>query len=256
MGDTPGGAGPGALVLLRHGQSRANAEGRFTGWRDADLTEHGEAQARAAARLIGAAGLAPRAVHTSVLHRTRRTAAIICAELGLTGVPVRSTWRLNERNYGAWTGRVKSEVRAEVGAERFRRVRRSLDVPAPPLPPDDPRHPRHDPRYRLLPPDALADAESLLDVVRRVEPYWVDVLAGELLLGRTVLVVAHGNSLRALATVLDRLEPAEVERLNIPTAAPLVYRFDPALHPLVRGGSYLDPESAERAAAVVAGEGA
>ncbi|MEU0679965.1 2,3-bisphosphoglycerate-dependent phosphoglycerate mutase [Streptomyces albogriseolus] len=245
----------GTLVLLRHGQSITNAEGRFTGWADVALTAHGEKQAVAAAELLARDGLVPDAVHTSVLRRSIRTADILLQELDRSWIPVHRTWRLNERQYGALTGRVKCEVRREAGPEQYRAWRRSLTVAPGPLPADALARLRADPRYAALRGGGLPAVESLADMIARVAPYWADVPAGQLRSGRRVLVVAHGNALRALIAVLDRLTEQEVEDLNIPTGAPLRYDFDRALRPVVRGGGYLDPDSARTAAATVATEG-
>ncbi|MCX4919868.1 2,3-diphosphoglycerate-dependent phosphoglycerate mutase [Streptomyces sp. NBC_00687] len=246
---------PGPLILLRHGQSTTNAEGRFTGWADVPLTAHGEKQAATAAQLLARDGLVPDAVHTSVLRRSIRTADILLDELDRSWIPVHRTWRLNERQYGALTGRVKREVRREVGPGQYRAWRRSLTAAPGPLPGGELARLRADPRYAALHGDGLPAVESLADMIARVAPYWADVLAGQLCSGRRVLVVAHGNALRALIAVLDRLTGQEIEELNIPTGAPLRYDFDRGLRPVVRGGAYLDPDSARTAAAAVAAEG-
>jgi 2,3-bisphosphoglycerate-dependent phosphoglycerate mutase len=246
---------PGTLVLLRHGQSTANAEGRFTGWDDVPLTAHGGKQAAVAAESLARDGLVPDAVHTSVLRRSICTADIVLQELDRSWLPVHRTWRLNERLYGALTGRVKREVRREVGAAQYQAWRRSLTAAPGPLPDDELARLRADPRYAVLRGGGLPAVESLADMIARVAPYWADVLAGQLRSGCRVLVVAHGNALRALIAVLDRLAGQEVEDLNIPTGAPLRYDFDRDLRPVVRGGGYLDPDSARVAAAAVAAEG-
>ncbi|MEU9279712.1 2,3-bisphosphoglycerate-dependent phosphoglycerate mutase [Streptomyces sp. NPDC048341] len=246
---------PGTLILLRHGQSTTNAEGRFTGWADVPLTAHGQKQAAAAAELLARDGLLPDAVHTSVLRRSIRTADIVLQELDRSWLPVHRTWRLNERQYGALTGRVKREVRREAGPARYQAWRRSLTTAPGPLPGDELARLRADPRYAALRGGGLPAVESLADMIARVAPYWADALGGQLYTGRRVLVVAHGNTLRALITVLDRLTEQEVEDLNIPTGAPLRYDFDCELRPVVRGGGYLDPDGARVAAATVAAEG-
>ncbi|MFG3527446.1 2,3-diphosphoglycerate-dependent phosphoglycerate mutase [Streptomyces sp. NPDC047917] len=246
---------PGTLILLRHGQSLTNAEGRFTGWADVPLTPHGEQQAARAAELLTRDGLVPDLVHTSVLRRSIRTADIVLAELDRDWVPVHRTWRLNERQYGALTGRVKRDVRGEVGPALYQAWRRSLTTAPAPLTADELALLRADPRYAGLAGGGLPAVESLAGVIARVTPYWADVLATQLRTGRTVLVVAHGNALRALVAVLDRLTGREVEHLNIPTAAPLLYGFDSELHPTVRGGRYLEPDAARAAAEAVAAEG-
>lgn len=248
---------PGTLVLLRHGQSTANAEGRFTGWADVPLTAHGEKQAVAAAQPLAEDGLVPDAVHTSVLRRSIRTADILLEELGRSWIPVHRTWRLNERQYGALAGRVKRKVRraGPRGPAQYRAWRRSLTAAPGPLLGDELAGLRADSRYATLRGGGLPAVESLADMIARVAPYWADVLAGQLCTGRRVLVVAHGNALRALTVVLDRLTEPEADDLNIPTGASLRYDVDRRLRPLVRGGGYLDPESARVAAAAVAAEG-
>jgi 2,3-bisphosphoglycerate-dependent phosphoglycerate mutase len=246
---------PGALILLRHGQSTANAEGRFTGWVDVPLTPRGEQEALEAARLLQREGIAPDVVHTSVMSRSISTADTILTELDRLWIPVQRTWRLNERQYGALTGRRKTEVRAEVGPDQYHCWRRSLHGRPAPLPPQDLAQLRADPRYVALRPHGIPAVESLADMMARVTPYWADVLAPQLRRGMTVLVAAHGNSLRALSVVLDRRTPAETEHLNIPTAAPLRYDFNHDLRPAVRGGVYLDPHTARAKADSVAAEG-
>ncbi|MFE6668454.1 2,3-diphosphoglycerate-dependent phosphoglycerate mutase [Streptomyces sp. NPDC057697] len=246
---------PGTLILLRHGQSTTNAQGRFTGWADVPLTPHGERQAERAAELLARDGLVPGLVHTSVLRRTIRTADILLSRLDRAWVPVHRTWRLNERQYGALTGRVKREVRREAGPSRYRAWRRSPTGAPGPLAADALARLREDPRYACLADGGPPVVESFADVVARVAPYWTDVLAAQLRTGRTVLVVAHGNALRALVTLLDRLTGPEAEHLNIPTGAPLYYRFDAALRPTVRGGRYAEPGAARAAAEAVAAEG-
>lgn len=225
---------PGTLVLLRHGQSAANAEGRFTGWADVPLRAHGEKQA-AAAELLAGDGLVPDVVHTSVLRRSIRTADILLEELDRSWIPVHRTWRLDERRYGALTGRRKHEVRREVGPARYRAWRRSLTAaPGPlpgPLPGDELARLRADPRYAALRGGGLPAVESLADVIARVAPYWTDVLAGQLCSGRRVLVVAHGNALRALIAVLDRLTGQEAEDLNFPPGGAAALRLRPRTAP-------------------------
>lgn len=245
----------GPLVLVRHGQSTANAAGRFTGWVDVPLTQHGEHEAVEAAKLLDTAGLRPDVVHTSVMGRSIRSADVLLDALDRQWIPVRRTWRLNERQYGALTGRDKNEVRAQVGDKQYRAWRRSLHSRPDPLPPSELARLRADARYATLRPTGVPAVESLADMVTRVAPYWADVLAPQLREGRTVLVVAHGNALRALCVVLDRLAEAESEMLNIPTAAPLRYDFTAELDPVIRCGTYLDPDSAWARAEIVAAEG-
>ncbi|MER7967521.1 2,3-bisphosphoglycerate-dependent phosphoglycerate mutase [Streptomyces sp. NPDC096080] len=245
----------GTLILLRHGPSTTNAEGRFTGWADVPLTVHGANEAVEAAQLLVREGLVPDVVHTSPMLRAIRSADLVLAELDRLWIPVQRTWRLNERQYGALTGCLKREISAEAGADRYRHWRRSLHGRPAPLPPEALARLRADPRYAGLRPDAVPAVESLADMTVRVTPYWADVIAPQLLGGATVLVVAHGNSLRALATVLDRLTENEVRDLNIPTGAPLRYDFDTTLRPLIRGGTYLNPARARAGAERVAAEG-
>ncbi|MET9806769.1 2,3-bisphosphoglycerate-dependent phosphoglycerate mutase [Streptomyces halstedii] len=245
-----------SLVLVRHGQSTANVEGRFTGWADVPLTARGREEAQLTGELLSRDGLLPDAVHTSVLARSISSADIVLAGLDRQWIPVRRTWRLNERQYGALAGRRKSEVLAEVGPRRFDRLRRSPHGRPGPLPVHELARLRADPRYAPLPPEVVPAVESFADMTARVAPYWADVLAPQLRASSVVLVVAHGNSLRALVAVLDVLSGREIAELNIPTAAPLRYDFDAdALRPLVRGGVYLDAPTALAGAERVAAEG-
>ncbi|WUD77865.1 2,3-bisphosphoglycerate-dependent phosphoglycerate mutase [Streptomyces sp. NBC_00510] len=242
------------LVLLRHGESEWNAENRFTGWVDVGLTARGEEQARHSGRLLRETGLLPDALHTSVLTRAVRTGALTTAAAGRPGVPATHHWRLNERHYGALQGRAKHETLRRYGEERFRHWRRSYDGTPPPIAPGDPWDTCDDPRYAHLPPALLPRTESLADVTERLLPHWRDAVVPDLRAGRTVLVVAHSNSLRALVAHLDRLGREEVTALNIPTGNPLVYGLDEDLRPVLRGGRYLGPGAAA-AAAEVAGQG-
>ncbi|MDA8290906.1 MAG: 2,3-diphosphoglycerate-dependent phosphoglycerate mutase [Actinomycetota bacterium] len=240
------------LVLLRHGESAWNAENRFTGWVDVDLTRTGEDEARAAGELIGAAsGLTVDVVHTSVLTRAVRSADLALSAAGRSYVPVRRHWRLNERHYGALQGLDKKETAAAHGAEQVKLWRRSYSTRPPEVARDSEHHPANDPRYRLVPPTALPATECLEDVVRRLVPYYVDAIAPELLSGLTVLVVAHGNSLRALEKEIEHISDEEIVDLDIPTGAPRVYELDESLE--VRESYYLgDPEKLRAAAEAVA----
>jgi 2,3-bisphosphoglycerate-dependent phosphoglycerate mutase len=211
------------LVLLRHGESEWNLKNLFTGWYDCDLTATGEAQAVAAGRLMAERGVLPDVVHTSVLVRAIRTAELALREMGRSWIPVRRSWRLNERHYGDLQGLNKKETAERFGAEQVKIWRRSYDVPPPPMARDDERNVRHDPRYAGLPPEIVPDTECLADVVARMLPYWYDAIVPDLVPGRTVLVAAHGNSLRALVKHLQGLTDDEVVELNIPTGEPLVY---------------------------------
>ncbi len=219
------------LVLLRHGESAWNAEDRFTGWTDVDLSPRGEAEAEEAGRSMVAAGIDVDVVHTSVLVRAVRTANLALDELGLGWIPTERHWRLNERHYGALQGLNKKEIEAKHGAEQFKAWRRSYSTPPPPLDPDDPRHPRFDPRYRQLPPDVLPPTECLADVVARMLPYWHDRICRDLVRGRRVLVSAHGNSLRALIKHLEGISDTDIVDLEIPTGAPRVYELDVNMAP-------------------------
>lgn len=238
------------LVLLRHGQSTWNLENRFTGWVDVDLSTRGEEEARRGGAMLTEHGLLPDVVHTSVQLRAIRTAEIALRECGRSWIPVRRSWRLNERHYGALQGRNKQETAERFGLDQVKAWRRSYAVPPPPLDADDPEHPRFDPRYATLPTDVLPATECLADVVVRMLPYWYDGIVPDLAAGRVTLVSAHGNSLRALVKHLDGLTDDEVVELNIPTGQPLVYELDEHLG--VVGHGYLDPDAATAAAEAVA----
>lgn len=243
------------LVLLRHAESEWNAKGLFAGWVDVRLAPAGRDEAVSAGRLLAGSGLRPGVVHTSVLSRTVHTANILLEEAGLQWLPVRRSWRLNERHYGALQGKDKAQVRAEFGDEQYMKWRRSYDGTPPPVPDDDPMSQVSDPRYAALPAELLPRTESLRDVVARLLPYWHDAIVGDLAAGRTVLVVAHGNSLRALIKHLDRIADADIDGLNIPTGIPLLYELDASFRPVVPGGRYLDPERAVSAAEAVKNQG-
>jgi 2,3-bisphosphoglycerate-dependent phosphoglycerate mutase len=221
------------LVLLRHGESTWNAENRFTGWVDVDLSTLGESEARQAGELLlaerEASGLDFDNVHTSVLTRAVRTANMALDVLGRSFLPVSRHWRLNERHYGALQGLNKAETTERHGADQVALWRRSYDVPPPPLATDDPGHPECDPRYRLVPRSVLPATECLADVVKRLLPYWADAIAPDLLSGKSVLVVAHGNSLRALLKQLEKVSDDDIVGINIPTGVPRVYEFDATL---------------------------
>ncbi len=243
------------LILIRHGESEWNAKGLFTGWVDAGLSERGRAEAASGGEQLAEAGLRPEVVHTSVLSRAIETANIALDVAGLAWLPVRRSWRLNERHYGALQGKNKAETREQYGDEQFMIWRRSYDVPPPPMPDDDPLSQAADPRYALLPDELLPRAECLQDVLIRLLPYWHDVIIDDLATRRTVLVVAHGNSLRALIKHLDGISDADIAELNIPTGMPLVYELDERFRPVIPGGRYLDPEAAELAAEAVKSQG-
>ena len=216
----------GLLVLLRHGESAGNRESRFTGWDDEDLTEGGREEARRAARLLEGAGLSFDAAFASCLRRAIRTLWIVLDEMDLMWVPVRVSWRLNERHYGAVQGMSKAEAAERYGEERVRQWRRDYRARPPELEAADERHPGHDPRYADLGQDELPLTESLEDVSGRLLPYWHEEIAPAVKGGVRTLVVAHGNSLRALVKHLDGLSDEEVADLEIPAGSPLVYEFD------------------------------
>jgi 2,3-bisphosphoglycerate-dependent phosphoglycerate mutase len=223
------------LVLLRHGQSEWNELNLFTGWHDVGLTELGEREASGAGTLLAAEpGLDLRVVHTSVLTRAIRTAELSLASAGRSWLPVRRSWRLNERHYGALQGLNKAQTVAQHGEAQVKIWRRSYDVPPPPLGPDDPRHPKFDVRYADLDPRVLPASESLEDTLARVMPFWESRIVPELRAGRTVLVVAHGNSLRALVKMLDDMSESAIVEFNIPTGIPMLYELDDELRPLSR----------------------
>lgn len=237
----------GTLVILRHGESTWNQQNLFTGWHDVSLTEKGAAEATTAGRTMAAAGLRFDIAHTSVLTRAVTTCSLALAAMAQEWLPVQRHWRLNERHYGALQGLDKKATTALHGAEQTQLWRRSYDVPPPPVGTDSPEHPINDARYRLLPPDVLPATECLADVVARVLPYWYDVVAPQLLVGLNVLIVAHGNSLRALLMHLEGVSRTEIAELNIPTGAPRRYGFDTALH--VVNAEYLGDQQAIAAAA-------
>jgi 2,3-bisphosphoglycerate-dependent phosphoglycerate mutase len=241
---------PGTLILLRHGESTWNLENLFTGWTDVALSGRGVKEAREAGRLIKGAGLRPSVVHESLLLRAIQTTQLALAEMDLSWLPVRRTWRLNERHYGALQGLNKRQTAEKYGEDKVKVWRRSYDVRPPALESSDPRHPSHDARYATLPPEILPSSECLKDVVERMLPYWYDAIVPDLLLHPCVLVSAHGNSLRALVKHLDGLSEDEVVELNIPTGVPRVYELDADLRP--KSWKYLgDPEDVARRAAQV-----
>jgi len=242
------------LVLLRHGESTWNAQNLFTGWTDVDLTTKGEDEARQAGALLAAEqrnGLDLRVVHTSVLTRAVRTANLALDELGRSWLPVRRHWRLNERHYGALQGLNKKETTAKFGEAQVKVWRRSYDTPPLPLTPDDERHPVHDDRYRDLPRSVLPDTECLADVVVRMVPYWEDDIAADLRVFPGVLVVAHGNSIRALVKYLKGIPDDEIVGLEVPTGVPWWFRFDDDLE-LVDDRQLGDPEAIRVATEAVA----
>ena len=242
------------LVLLRHGQSQWNLENRFTGWVDVDLTEQGRGEAAAAGRLMKEEGLQFDVAHTSVLKRAINTLQGALAELGQEWLPVNKSWRLNERHYGGLQGLDKAETAAKHGEDQVKIWRRSYDIPPPPMAVTDPGHPSQDRRYAGLDARVLPATESLATTLDRVLPYWHDAIAPQLKAGQTVLVTAHGNSLRALYKFLNNVSQEEILELNIPTGIPLLFELDDQLN--VLSYRYLgDPEAAKAAAEAVANQG-
>lgn len=244
----------GTLVLLRHGESEWNATNLFTGWVDVDLTEKGRAEAIRSGELIAEHDLLPDVLYTSLLRRAITTAHLALDEADRLWIPVRRSWRLNERHYGALQGLNKAETKEKYGEEQFMKWRRSYDVPPPPIERGSKFSQDDDPRYANIGGGPLT--ECLADVVARFLPYYTDVIVADLRVGKTVLIAAHGNSLRALVKYLDDMSDDEVVGLNIPTGIPLRYDLDENLNPRVRGGEYLDPEAAAAGAAAVASQGA
>ena len=246
---------PGTLILLRHGQSTWNSKNLFTGWVDVELTEKGTAEAIRGGMMIAEAGLHPDVLHTSVMRRAITTSQLALDACDRLWIPVRRSWRLNERHYGALQGKDKKQMLAEYGEEQFMTWRRSFDTPPPPIDPDNEFAQTHDPRYANLAPELIPATECLADVIDRMLPYWYDAIVPDLLTGQTVLVTAHGNSLRALVKHLDGISDDDIAGLNIPTGIPLVYELDSELQPTKRGGTYLDPAAAKEAAEAVANQG-
>jgi 2,3-bisphosphoglycerate-dependent phosphoglycerate mutase len=242
------------LILLRHGESEWNAKNLFTGWVDVGLTEKGRQEAVRGGEQLREAGLLPDVVHTSVLRRAINTACISLDAADRHWIPVRRSWRLNERHYGALQGKDKKQTLEEYGEEQFMLWRRSFDVPPPPIDDDDEFSQVGDPRYAGL-GDEMPRTECLKDVIERMLPYWESGIVPDLRDGKTVLVAAHGNSLRGIVKHLDQISDEDIVGLNIPTGMPLVYRLDEDLRPTVPGGEYLDPEAAKAAADAVASQG-
>lgn len=242
------------LILLRHGNSVWNQANLFTGWVDVDLSDLGRNEAKRAGELLAESGLKPDVLFTSVLKRAINTAHIALDQIDRNWIPTVRSWKLNERHYGALQGLDKAETLAKYGPEQFQTWRRSFDVPPPPIEDDNKYSQAHDDRYKDL-GAALPKTECLKDVLTRMMPYWEEAIAPELRSGKTVLVTAHGNSLRALVKHLDGISDSDIAELNIPTGIPLLYRLDSELKPLVKGGEYLDPEAAAAGAAAVANQG-
>lgn len=242
------------LVLLRHGESEWNAKNLFTGWVDVALTDKGRAEAARGGELMKDAGLLPDVVHTSLQRRAINTAALALDAADRHWIPVKRSWRLNERHYGALQGKDKKQTLEQYGEEQFMLWRRSFDVPPPPLADDDEFSQVGDPRYAGL-GEEMPRTECLKDVIARFLPYWESDIVPDLRSGKVVLVAAHGNSLRALVKHLDGISDEDIAGLNIPTGMPLRYDLDDDLRPITPGGTYLDPEAAAAAAAAVANQG-
>ena len=242
----------GKLILCRHGESEWNLENRFTGWADVDLTPKGEQEAKDAGLTLKNEGLSFDLAYTSVLKRATRTLWIVLEEMGLTWIPVINAWELNERHYGALQGLDKSQVAGEYGEEQVQIWRRSYDIPPPALDNDDKHHPRFEERYSGI--SDLPTGESLKDTLLRVKPYWQTKIIPELLGNQNVLVVAHGNSLRAMVKMIENISDKEIIAFNIPTGIPLAYEFNENLKP-VKQGFIGDPEFIEQAKQAVANQG-
>ena len=242
------------LVLIRHGESTWNLENRFTGWTDVGLTPKGEIEAHTGGKALKEAGFTFDLAYTSVLKRAIKTLWIVMEEMGLEWIPVTNAWQLNERHYGSLQGLNKAEMAAKFGEDQVKIWRRSYDVPPPPLELDDPRHPRHDPRYAGMSAKDLPRCECLKDTVNRMLPYWHSTIEPVVKSGKKVLIVAHGNSLRALVKYLDNISDDAIVSLNIPTGIPLVYDLDADLKP-IRSSYLADAETVKKAAEAVANQG-
>jgi 2,3-bisphosphoglycerate-dependent phosphoglycerate mutase len=247
-------AAPFTLILLRHGESEWNAKNQFTGWVDVDLTDKGRAEAVSGGEQLKEAGLLPDIVHTSLQRRAITSANLALDAADRHWIPVKRSWRLNERHYGALQGKNKKQTLEQYGEELFMTWRRSFDIAPPPQPLDDEFSQAFDPRYADIeggPPVT----ECLKDVIERMLPYWHGAIVPDLRAGKTVLVAAHGNSLRGIVKHLDGISDQDIAGLNIPTGMPLVYRLDDDLSPIGGGGEYLDPDAAKAAAEAVANQG-
>jgi 2,3-bisphosphoglycerate-dependent phosphoglycerate mutase len=245
----------GTLLLLRHGESEWNAKNLFTGWVDVGLSEKGRAEALRAGTLLTDHDLLPDVLHTSVLRRAIVTAQDALDACDRLWIPVRRSWRLNERHYGDLQGKDKSQVREQYGEDQFMVWRRSYDTPPPEIADDNVHSQAGDARYASLAPDVVPRTECLRDVVDRLLPYWYDAIVPDLRSGATVLVAAHGNSLRAMVKHLDGITDEEIVGVNIPTGIPLRYDLDDDLHPITPRGEYLDPAAAAAAIEAVKNQG-
>ena len=242
------------LILLRHGESVWNAKNLFTGWVDVELSDKGRGEAARGGELLKEANLLPEVLHTSLLKRAMDTADIALENAGVSGIPTKRSWRLNERHYGALQGKDKAQTLKEFGAEQFQLWRRSFDVPPPAIADDDQYSQVGEPKYADLGGD-LPKTECLKDVVARVVPYLTGEIADDLNAGKLVLITAHGNSIRAIVKHIDCISDADIAGVNIPTGIPLLYEFDDNFEPIIKGGRYLDPKAAEAAIAEVANQG-
>ena len=241
------------LILLRHGNSVWNQQNLFTGWVDVDLSDLGRQEAQRAGELLAQSGLKPDLLYTSRLKRAINTAHIALNAADRSWIDVKRDWRLNERHYGALQGKDKAQTLAEYGAEQFQIWRRSFDVPPPPIADDAEFSQANDERYADL--ASIPKTECLKDVLERMMPLWENEISKDIIAGRTILITAHGNSLRALVKHLDGISDHDIAGLNIPTGIPLLYKLDNNLKPIVAGGEYLDPEAAAAGAAAVANQG-
>ena len=244
----------GKLILLRHGQSEWNAKNLFTGWVDVALSSQGEAEAKRAGELLKEKNLLPDVLHTSLLTRAIHTAEIALGACERKWIPVSRSWRLNERHYGALQGKDKAATLKEYGEEQFKLWRRSFDTPPPAIADSDQYSQASDIRYKDLGLD-LPKTECLKDVVKRLMPYLDNEITKDLRQGKTVLVVAHGNSIRAIVKHLACISDSDIAEVNIPTGIPLLYRFDDDFEPIIKDGEYLDPEAAKESIAAVANQG-
>ena len=242
------------LILLRHGESEWNAKNLFTGWVDVSLSQKGVEEAKRGGQLLKEKKLLPDIVHTSLLRRAIDTSQLALDTCDRMWIPVRRSWRLNERHYGALQGKDKKETLAQYGEEQFKLWRRSYDVPPPPIDDADPYSQANDPRYTEI-GSSVPKTECLKDVVARMLPYWEESIAPDLKTGKRILVTAHGNSLRALVKHLDGISDGDIAELNIPTGIPLLYKLDAQLRPIIKGGEYLDADAAKAAISAVANQG-
>ena len=242
------------LILLRHGESEWNAKNLFTGWVDVELSEKGLVEAARGGQLLKEANLLPDVLHTSLLKRAINTADIALTNCGRTGIPTKRSWRLNERHYGALQGKDKAATLKEYGQEQFQLWRRSFDVPPPAIADDDQYSQKNDAKYANL-GEQLPKTECLKDVVARVVPYLTGEITDDLKSGKTVLITAHGNSIRAIVKYLDAISDADIAGVNIPTGIPLLYELNEKFEPITKGGRYLDPKAAADSIAAVANQG-